>query len=102
MFAGSEPATSCFELRGLTKRGSVACREFIRVCGVRRVIRRIEDLSPTLDVLVSCAPRVSYTSGTLDDIERSYCLWADCDSSESADKLRAFRPLPTLVATASR
>jgi hypothetical protein len=48
-------------------------------------------------VFVGAAPRTSYTSGTLKDIERVWCLWADLDTAESGWKLRAFEPQPSIV-----
>ena len=96
MLAGDEPRASCFELRGL-RNGRILRRTFIRVYGIRRAMSTIGSWSEDSDVFIGCAPRTSYTSGTLNDIERAWCLWCDCDSKESSDKLRDFRPAPSLV-----
>jgi hypothetical protein len=96
MIAGDEPLASCFELRGL-KGGKVVERRFIRVYGIRRVMREVERMAPHVDVYVGCAPRIGWTSGTLRDIERVWCLWADCDTAQANEHLRRFRPRPSLV-----
>lgn len=96
MIAGDEPRTSCFEIRAL-RAGAVVARKFVRVYGIRAAMREIERLASHADVYVGCAPRVSYTSGTLRDIERVWCLWVDCDTPEAVERLRAFRPLPSIV-----
>lgn len=96
MIAGNEPPASCFELRALHN-GSLVARKFIRVIGIKRTMLEIERLPPHADVFIGCAPRTSYTSGTLDDIERVWCLWVDCDTAEASERLRRFRPRPSLV-----
>ena len=75
----------------------MVARKFIRVYGIRRTMLEIERLAPHADVFIGCAPRTSYTSGTLDDIERVWCLWVDCDTPEASARLRRFRPRPSLV-----
>lgn len=96
MLAGDEPRASCFELRGL-RDGTIVHRTFIRLYGIRRTIATIAKWSSNSDVFVGCAPRASYKSGTLNDIERVWCLWCDCDTEESSERLRHFRPAPSLV-----
>jgi hypothetical protein len=96
MVGGNEPPTSCFEIRGL-KHGVVLARRFIRTYSIRRAMQEIERLAATVDVFIGCAPRTGYTSGTLHDIERVWCLWTDCDTPEASVMLRRFRPRPSLV-----
>ena len=36
-------------------------------------------------------------SGRADAVERAWCLWVDCDTPEAVERLRAFRPLPSIV-----
>jgi hypothetical protein len=61
------------------------------------VVARIDVLSPTFHTYISAAPRVR-NGGTVDDVERVWCLWADCDTRESGEALSAFRPRPSIVA----
>lgn len=96
MIAGHEPPASCFEIRGL-RAGRMVARRFIRVYGVRRAMREIERLAPHVDVYVGAAPRTSWTSGTLRDIQRVWSLWADCDAAEASARARRIRPRPSLV-----
>lgn len=96
MIAGNEPQASCFELRGL-RDGNVVHRTFVRVYGIQRVIDTISAWSADSNVFVGCAPRTSFTSGTLNDIERGWCLWVDADTDESSGRLRYFQPAPSMV-----
>ena len=96
MIAGNEPRSSCFEVRAL-RNASVVARKFVRVYGIRRTTLEIERLTAHADVFIGCAARISYTSGTLKDIERVWCLWVDCDTAEASAMLRRFRPRPSLV-----
>jgi hypothetical protein len=54
-----------------------------------------------MDVYIGCAPRVSNTSGTLKDVERVWALWCDCDSAEATERLRRFKPWPSIVVQSS-
>jgi hypothetical protein len=97
MFIGDEPNTSCLEIRALSPDGGgMVGRRFIRVYDINRIVGEVETLSPTANVFIGVAPRTSHTSGTLKDIERAWCLWADVDTAESW-KLTAFRPQPSMV-----
>jgi hypothetical protein len=96
MFAGNEPASSYLEIRGLNSNGIVA-RRFTPVRETDDAVQEIQRLAGPLDVFVGCAPRTSSNSGTLADIKRVWCLWADCDNPESAARLKAFQPRPSIV-----
>lgn len=96
MIAGREPKSSCFEIRPRNREGAVTDRKFVRVSGINRCIAEIQHRRE-LDVFIGCSPRTSYTSGTLNDVQRSWCLRADCDDEKSAACLRTFTPRPSLV-----
>src|SRR5438093_12978403 len=91
--AGDEPRASFFELRPLDPAGA---QEFIPVHDLSVVMDRIGALRERHQVYIGAAPRTR-EAGTADAIERVWCLWADCDSPESVEHLRAFRPLPSIV-----
>lgn len=48
------------------------------------------------DVFVGAAPRLIREGGK-HAVPRAWCLWVDCDTPESVEKLAGFRPLPTAV-----
>ena len=48
------------------------------------------------NVFVGAAPRVR-EDGTAAAVERVWVLWADCDGREALERLRDFRPLPSIV-----
>ncbi len=94
MVAGNEPAESWIELRLFRDgpRGS----EWFPVREYAAAADRAIALAPTFDVFVGAAPRVRQR-GRAQDVERLWCLWSDCDSPESVEALRKFRPLPNIV-----
>jgi hypothetical protein len=61
-----------------------------------RLAEQILKMGATTDVYVGCAPR-SRRAGTADAVERVCVLWADVDGPDALARLRAFRPLPTMV-----
>ena len=91
--AGHEPQSSFFELRPLDPVGG---QEFIPVSDVAGVVNRVGALREHHQLYIGAAPRTR-EAGKADAIERIWCLWADCDSSESVELLRAFSPLPSIV-----
>ncbi len=100
LIAGNENPRNYFELRGL-RDGRIVARKFVPVCCSLRTTRYIGEMCTEMDVFIGCAPRTSNTSGTLKDIERVWCAWADCDSEEASERLRRFRPRPSLVIQSS-
>jgi RepB DNA-primase from phage plasmid len=97
--AGNEPPSSYLEIRCLRPDGRPGPREFVPV----RELHRAVDLALALrdvHVYLSAAPRVC-ESGTVQDVERVHCLWADCDTAEAVAALRRFKPTPSIVAWTS-
>lgn len=93
--AGDEPLSSYFELRFKLTRGGMG-QDFIPIRESYRAARAILNRSQTTDVYVGAAPRAR-RAGTGDAVERVWCLWVDCDTTEAVERLRAFRPLPSIV-----
>jgi len=94
-FAGNEPDASYLEVRCLRPDGGPGPREFIRVRELRRAVDVVLELCD-VNVYVGAAPRVR-ESGTARDVERCWCLWADLDGRDALERLRDFRPLPSIV-----
>lgn len=94
MIAGNEPAESWIELRLFRDgpRGS----EWFPVREYAAAADRAITLGSSRDVYVGACPRVR-RRGRAEDVERAWCLWVDCDTSESVERLRDFRPLPSIV-----
>lgn len=95
MIAGNEPPTSLFEIRSKRLLGGMT-QVFVPVRELDRAASAIRNRAQMTDVYVGAAPRVR-ESGTAADVERAWCLWVDCDSPESIERLRAFRPLPNIA-----
>jgi hypothetical protein len=96
--AGNEPAASYFEIRPLDRDGQPAVRErsFIPVRERDQAAERCIKLAPDYNVFVGVAPRVC-EDGTAAAVERCWVLWADCDGADALERLRGFRPLPSIV-----
>ena len=96
--AGSEPAGSFLEIRplGLRMEPAPAARAWIPVRDVDAAVAWIHTHTAALNVFIGVAPRVR-AGGKAEDVERVHCLWADCDTPEALARLRAFRPLPSIV-----
>jgi hypothetical protein len=92
---GCEPASSYVELRAFAP-GVDAWRQFVPIHQAARRVPELLDELADRDVFIGVAPRVR-EGGTAADVERVWCLWADCDSAASMDALRAIRPLPAIV-----
>ena len=60
------------------------------------VIDFIERRAPHADVYVGCAPR-SRRSGTRNDIDQVWVLWAECDGADAARSALEYRPEPAIV-----
>jgi len=96
--AGHEPAPSYIEIRPLTPDGRPALRDraFIPVGDVGTIASRVREMAPTHNVFVGAAPR-GREDGTVAAVERVWTLWADLDGGDALARLRAFRPLPSIV-----
>jgi hypothetical protein len=96
--AGNEPASSFFEIRPLTIEGRPSPRDraFVPVRDFEAAGDRIRSLAPRLNVFVGAAPRTR-EEGTADAVGRVWCLWADLDGRSALERLRDFRPLPSIV-----
>jgi hypothetical protein len=95
LIAGREPLTSYFELRIRLPRGRMV-PVFVPLPEPERAAAIVLERAPLTDVYIGAAPRIT-RKGTLDAIERVWCVWVDVDGIESLARLRAFEPRPTLV-----
>lgn len=91
--AGNEPDSSYIEIRPLDPPGRQWWTPIPKLSSAAAVIGM---LAPDRNVYVGAAPRVRQ-SGTANAVERVWCLWADCDTPEAVERLRRFRPLPSIV-----
>lgn len=66
-----------------------------------RLVESILALSARTDVYVGVLARRRPGGGRGDVIERAGVVWADCDTRESVEALRAFRLLPAMVVASS-
>src|SRR5688500_16529081 len=92
---GAEPAGSFVELRYRVVTGGMG-RLFLAVrdrAGIAKIIRA---RGASTDLYIGAAPRCR-RGGTREDIERTHALWADIDTDEGREALRAFRPRPSMV-----
>ena len=96
---GSAPPRSLVELRFRVPSGMG--RRFDSVSVLGRVAEAILALAAQTDVYVGVLPRRRRGGGRADLIEQAAVVWADCDTGESVDALRAFRPLPGMVVASS-
>lgn len=92
---GAEPFASFVELRFKRTSGSWG-QDFVPVLEVERAAASAKNRSPFGDVYAGCAPRTE-RHGAKAAIARVWCLWADCDPQQAVERLRAFRPLPSIV-----
>jgi hypothetical protein len=94
MIAGGAPGENVLELRLFRDgpRGS----EWFGVRDYARAAARAIVLASSRDVYVGACPRVR-RRGRAEDVEWAWCLWADCDAPGSGERLRGFRPYPTIV-----
>lgn len=96
--AGGEPDTSLIELRPLKPDGrpAPADRAFVPVREIGEAMRRIREQAPRLNAYVGAAPRVR-EDGTAAAVARVWTLWTDLDGPDALERLRDFRPLPSIV-----
>jgi hypothetical protein len=95
---GNEPPSSFIEIRPLDRDGRpvTAKRAFVAVRDLDLAVRRCIELADTLNVFVGAAPRCR-EDGTANAVERVWVLWADCDGRAALERLRGFRPAPSIV-----
>jgi hypothetical protein len=96
-FAGNEPADSFIEIRPLKPVGR---QEFIPVRDLTAAVERVLALREHHQVFIGASPRIM-PGGKAEHVARCWALLCDCDTPESVERLRAFRPLPSIVAETS-
>lgn len=94
--AGNEPAESFLEIRCLSPDGKPGPRRFLPIRDHRQVIEVITELRDRYEVLLGAGPRVR-RAGTGEAVARLWTLWADIDSETGLERLRRFRPAPSIV-----
>lgn len=94
MIAGREKV-GYIELRWAPK-GQSMRQEFFPVANIHAAADFANRVAARADVFVGAAPRVEREGGKR-AVERSWCLWVDCDTPDSVEKLRAFTPAPTMI-----
>ena len=95
MIAGREPTGSYFEIRAKRLTGRMD-QDFIPLHDADRAARSLLNRGQITDAYLGVAPRTE-RKGTLNAIQRVWCLHADCDSRDSLRALAAFAPLPSIV-----
>jgi len=93
--AGRAPRSSYLELRHRVTEDALAA-EFIPAHDHEAVISAIARRSASTDVYIGCAPRTR-RSGTKNDIDLVWVLWAECDGEAAARAALAYRPAPPIV-----
>ena len=95
LLTGTPSAGNLLELR-VRVAGDRMARRFYPAGRRAALVDAIDRLGQRCDVYVGCAPRTR-RSGGRDAIDRSWVLWAECDTPAAKLALAAFRPAPTLV-----
>ena len=95
--AGNEPSDSFLEIRPLKPSGA---QEWIPIRELRHGVDAIMRLRDRHEVFVGVCPRTG-RGGKAENVVRCWSLVADCDSPESVERLRRFRPLPSIVVESS-
>lgn len=93
--AGEAPSSAYLELRRRVGDHELAA-EFHRVDDRDALADSIRRRGARTDVYVGCAPR-SHRSGTRNDIEQVWVLWAECDGGAAAQAAWAYKPRPQIV-----
>ena len=96
MLAGCEPPGGYLEVRKRLVGRDVRRYGFIPIDDLPAVVEVIHRLSGIGDVWVGVAPRRAQRGG-LDAIAHVWCLWADADTHDACEGIRAFTPEPTFV-----
>ena len=95
-FGGADPG-AFLEVRCLRPDGTPGPRGFMPVAERDQAVQAVLMLGQRkLHVYISAAPRVR-RRGRAEDVESVHSFWADCDDPRAIEKLRRFRPLPSLV-----
>jgi RepB DNA-primase from phage plasmid len=92
-FAGNAPKDHFLEIRPLSPVGR---QEFIPVRDLTAAVAAVESLRDRHEVFIGAAPRVR-PEGKAAAVPWFYTLFADCDSPDAVERLRAFRPVPSIV-----
>jgi hypothetical protein len=95
VLAGHEPEPAFLELRYRVTSDTLAA-EFFPVDDERALSKAIARRAERTDVYIGCAPR-RRPSGTKNDIERVWVLWAECDGAAAARAAAAYCPPPPIV-----
>jgi hypothetical protein len=95
-FAGNEPAGSYLEVRYRLGDRPGMGREFFKVRELEHAATSALQHGAQTDTYVSACPRVE-RRGTADAVTHGWCAWADVDSRESVQRLRGFRPTPSII-----
>jgi hypothetical protein len=95
-YAGNEPSTSYIEIRTFDPEMKPRVRRWMPVGELDQAAKQIVELVGRLHVYVGAAPRTR-REGTADAVARVWALWADLDSRQALERLRDFRPLPSIV-----
>jgi hypothetical protein len=93
--AGESPASAFLEIRHRVSTTALAA-EFIPIHDGGALARAIRGRARSADVYVGCAPRIR-RSGTKNDIDEIWVVWAECDGIEAARAARAYQPTPAIV-----
>jgi hypothetical protein len=92
---GAEPKPALIEVRFRLDSGRMG-RRFVSIRPARGFPEWVMDLGKRTDVYIGVAPRIEQRGGR-DAVARIHAAWADCDSPESIQALRNFRPNPSIV-----
>ncbi len=93
--AGGAPASAYLELRYRVAPGALAA-EFVPVHDRDAVAAAIRRRAARDDVYIGCAPRTR-RSGTKNDVDQVWVVWAECDGAAAAQAANGYRPRPPIV-----
>lgn len=93
--AGREPESSYIEVRLRRPQGGMD-QAFHACQRPGAILEMIQGIGRQTDLYISVCPRAR-RSGKAEAVERCWTLFADCDTAESVERLRAFRPRPSIV-----
>lgn len=93
--AGGAPRSAFLELRYRVKSDTLAA-EFLPAHDETALADAIARRAPRTDVHVGCAPR-RCRSGTKNDIEQVWALWAECDGIAAARAAVSYSPRPAII-----
>jgi hypothetical protein len=95
VLAGHEPEPAFLELRYRVTSDTLAA-EFFPVHDEAALSKAIARRAERTDVYIGCAPR-RRRSGTKNDVERVWVLWAECDGAVAASAAADYWPRPAIV-----